>query len=1138
MSLQIICGRSGSGKSMYALQQIKEFLDTKDDTPIFLLVPEQFTFQAEKNLSEVLGLGGIFKTEVLSFKRLAHRVFTEVGGVSTPHLHPAGKSMILANILSKKEHEFVFFKNSPKHKGFVESLSSLIKEFKRYNVTPKSLESLSFQVDFHEKLKEITWIYQSFEEEISKRYFDTDDDLTLLAKKLPLSKTFQNSIVWIDEFSTFTPQEMIVLESLMKSAGKIHITLCTDFITQDSLDPYDVFYPIKKGLWNLLQVAKRNQIKISDPVILDKDPLPRFLESKELAHLEKNFFRYPCTSYTEKNIHSEVFSALNIYSEIENVAKNILALARDKNFRFKDIRVVCRNLGTYEKIIHGLFKTYQIPFFIDQKRKVSNHPLVRMLLSLFEILTGNWSYEKIFSYLKTGLTQIPKEDIDILENYVLACGIKGSQWTMNGDWRHKYGLFNTSLKDELTDDFYQKINAIRKKVVEPILNFSFHAKGQKTPTQIAHALFQFLCKIELPEKIEEKIEFLRTKGELLLANEYTQVFGMVMEALDQMVEVLENKPIGLEAFGKFFSIGLGEYSLGTIPPALDQVMVASVDRSRSHRVKALFVVGVNDGVFPSCDFEEGLLSDQDRFALRELGLPLSDDAKAKSLEEQFLIYRTLTTPELFLRLSYPLGDLEGKGLRPSTIISRFKKIFPHSPKRSDLYTGESFDINSISAKIPSFNQLTYHFRKGFHKGWVEDPWLDLFAWYSHQEDWQQKLKGLSYGLSYQNIPSPITASKAKKLYGFPMYTSVSKIEKYSSCPFSYFIQYGLKARERKVFKMGAPDIGNFLHVALEAFSKSLEEENHSWRTFDKDWSTLQVNAIVEDLVGKMMGISNGGSYRLVSLVKRLGRVVNRIVWVISQHIRMGNFEVYGYELDFGNFGAFPPIEIKTPKGDVVYLTGRIDRVDVLENEQGTFVRIVDYKSASKQFDLLDVYHGLQIQLLTYFDALCENTGNHLKAPVLPGGIFYLRLDDPLIQENPTLTDESIQKAVLKKLKMQGIYLKDVSLVREMDSSIDGYSTIIPAFISKSGTLGKSSNISMEAFELLRKYVKKLLSEISYQMLQGDVSLKPYKKQKDTACKYCKFITLCHFDPKLSSNGYKIITKKDADDIFERMKFPD
>jgi ATP-dependent helicase/nuclease subunit B len=1138
MSLQIIYGRAGSGKSMYALNKIKKTLDEKNETPVFLLVPEQFTFQAEKNLSEILGSGGILKTEVLSFKRMAHRVFTEVGGVTTPQLHAAGKSMILANILSEKENEFVFLKGLSKHKGFVESLSSLIKEFKRYNVTPIILEKASLRVDFQDKLKELAFLYQAYEDEVSKRYKDTDDDLTLLAKKIPLSKTFQNSIIWIDEFSTFTPQEILVLDALMEKAKHIQITLCCDSIDDSNLDPYDVFYPVKKGLKNLLQVARKNKIEILSPIDLNANPLPRFLESPELSHLEKNFFRHPCNSYPKKNVNTAIFSAINIYSEVENVAKNILALAREKKLRYKDIRVVCRNLETYEKIISVIFKTYQLPFFIDQKREVSNHPLVRMILSLFDILTGNWSYERIFSYLKTGLTQIPKEDIDLLENYVLACGIRGSQWTMNGDWRHKYGVFSLSHKHEPTDEFYQKINTIRQKVVEPILDFSYNAKGHKTPIQIARALFQFLCKIELPKKIEEKIEFLRSKGELLLANEYTQVFGMVMDALDQLVEVLEDKPIALDRFGKFLSIGLEEYRLGVIPPALDQVMIASVERSRSHRVKALFVLGVNDGVFPSSDFQEGLLSDQDRSTLHQLGIPLSEDAKAKALEEQYLIYRTLTTPSHFLRLSYSLGDLEGKGLRPSTIISRFKKVFVNSPRFSDLIEDECFAINQISSKIPSFDQLTYHFRKGFDKGWVEKPWLDVYSWYSKQPDWQEILQGLSYGLGYNNIPSNISSLKAKKLYGSPMYTSVSKIEKFASCPFSYFIQYGLKARERKLFKMGAPDVGNFLHIAIETFSKSLEKENQTWRTFDSEWAAVKVEEIVEELVAKMMGVSNGGSYRMISLVKRLDRVVNRVVWVISQQIRRGNFEVYGYELDFGTFGSFPPIQINTPNGDVVYLTGRIDRVDILENEQGTYVRIVDYKSAGKQFDLLDIYHGLQIQLLTYFDAICENSGNHLKAPVLPGGIFYLRLDDPLIKENLTLSDELIQKAVLKKLKMQGVYLKDVSLVREMDLDLKGYSSIIPAFINKDESLGTSSSFSLEAFELLRKYVKKLLTVTTSNMLNGDVSLMPYKKQKDTACKYCKFITLCHFDPRISSNEYKLITKKEESEILELMKFLD
>ena len=1136
MGLRIIYGRAGTGKSFYVLNKIGNILKSGKCEPTFLIVPEQFTLQSERNLIKVLDNGGILETEVLSFKRMAHRVFGEVGGLSFPHIHQAGKNVIISNILQKNKENLEVFQGMVAHNGFVNSISTLIKEFKRYNVAPNDLLKYSKGFDFSQKLEELAFIYKEFEDEVKIKYTDSDEDLTMLAKRLSKSKLLESSILWIDEFSSFTPQEMQVLKELLKKAKEVNITLCTDSIFDENEEAVDVFYSVKKTAKNLIKLANEAGVEVEKHVFIDGKTPPRFKESPQIAHLEKNYFAYPAKTLKDKGDSVKIYSCLNIYSEAQNVAKEIMGFIREKGFRYKDIGVVCRNLEAYEKVVSVIFKAHEIPFFIDKKQDVLSHPLVRMILSLFEIITGNWSYEKVFSYLKTSLTDISKEEIDILENYCLACGIRASQWTMEGDWHHNYGLFAISGDESLTDEFYERINDIRRRVVFPILNFSKKAKGRKTPKQIATALYEFLCELNIPDRIEERISFFRESGELSLANEYSQVFGVLMDSLDQLVAVLEDKSIGVETFSKYLMVAFTEYKMGLIPPSLDQVMVGSIERTRSHEVKVLFIIGVNDGVFPTSDFQEGLLSDDERNKLLEKGLELAENTKVKAFEEQFLIYKTLTTPSMYLRLSYSLGDLEGKSMRPSIIISRLKKLFPKIAHHNDLVEKKDFELEELTGKMPTFNRLVYNMRKGLELGEIELEWFDVLSWFLKKEGWKSRCKGISYGLTYNNIPENISKEKAEKLYKTPLYTSVSRVERYSGCPFAYFVEYGLKAKERRIFKVGAPDVGSFLHSAIEEFSKGLSEEGLTWKDFDKDWGKQRVGKIVDGLVSTMLGSSHGRHLRVVSLLKRLERIVNRIVWVISEHIKSGNFDIYGYEMLFGNGGEFPPIKIEVPGGSDVYLTGRIDRVDILEQDDGTFIRIVDYKSGNKKLDMTDVYHGLEIQLVSYLDAICQNTGKKLKEPLLPGGIFYLRLDDPLVKANFNMSDQEIEKEILKNLKMQGVLLADVSLVREMDNDLNGYSRIIPAAINSGDKLGKSSKaIDLEQFDILRGYVKNLLSQISGKILSGDVSLQPYKKKDVNACKFCKFITVCHFDPKLEENNYRIIQQKDDEEIFEMMK---
>ncbi|MDK2800200.1 MAG: ATP-dependent helicase/nuclease subunit [Clostridiales bacterium] len=1152
MSLRFIYGRAGSGKSYFCLNDIKSRLTDQgnhqyENAPFILLVPEQFTLQAEKNLIKMIGSidknysQNIMRAEVLSFRRIAYRVFNEVGGVTRQHINAAGKCMVICRIMNEIKDNLKVFSKAVKQQGFVNTLLNTISELKRYNITPDLLESISHQLQEDEllknKLTDISVIFNKFENVLHQKYIDSDDDLSMLVEKLDLSHQFVGAELWIDEFSGFTPQEYKVIEKLLSKVKRINISLCTDCLVDDSgVDSTEVFSPTKSAVKKLLHIAKENNITVEAPVVLQEEPFYRFKNSPEMMHLERYFFSSPYRKYTQKTQDIRIFSAVNIYSEVENTARDIISLCRDRGMRYRDIAVVTRNLAGYEKLIQVIFDQYGIPCFIDRKRDINNHPLVLLVISAMDIFIKHWSYESVFSYLKTGLTDIEKEDIDVIENYVLATGIRGNMWTKYGNWDFR---LNAGLEQGEMSEYEQyilaKVNEIRVKITTPLMNFRAKTKGSKKIKEICTALYEFLCEIRVPERIESRMEEFKNAGAMDLANEYGQIWNILMDVLDQVVEVMGDEKVTIERFRELLAIGFGEYKIGLIPPALDQVLVGSVERSRSHEISALYILGVNDGVFPAAIVEEGVLSDKDRETLRLQGIELAQDTRTQAFEEQYLIYTTLTTASSYLRLSYPIADSEGRTMRPSTIISRLRKLFPNIYEESNIISEDTEQENLalVAAPDPTFIQLVSAIRKQAEGFKINPLWLEVYRWYMQNEQWREKCKTALAGLFYSNLVNYIPTEKVKKLYGSPVYSSVSRLEKFASCPFAYYLQYGLKAKERKIFKLGAPDLGTFMHEVLNQFSKKVDENNRCWRDLERTWCAQTISDLVDQFIQNNSNAILNSSQRYRYLTDRLKRVLTRAVWLIVEHMKRSSFEPLGYEMAFEDKGDFPPITITLPNGETIKLIGRIDRVDTMQSEEGTYLRIIDYKSGTKAFKLSDVYYGLQIQLITYLDAIWESGNRKISQPILPGGILYFRIDDPIVQGESGMAEEEIEKAIMKQLKMKGLLLADVKLIKEMDRQMEGDSLIIPARINKGDVLGKSSSAAtIEQFEVLRKHVKKLLVQLGEEMLKGDVSINPYKKKKFTSCTYCNYASVCQFDPSMKDNKFRIMDDMKDEEVWK------
>ncbi|WP_251861240.1 helicase-exonuclease AddAB subunit AddB [Clostridium sp. Marseille-Q2269] len=1139
MSVRFIYGRAGSGKSNYCLHSIKKRIEEDVKRPLILLVPEQFSFQAEKNLVEVLEERTNFKVQVLSFKRMAYKVFNEVGGITAKHMNESGKSMLLYNIIEDNKNSLKVFKKAAKRQGFITTVSDIITEFKRYNITPETILNNLDNIEednLKYKMEDLSLIFSQFQKRLHKNYIDSEDDLTILKDKLDESKQFDNAEIWIDEFSSFSPQEYSVLEKLLLKSYRINITMCTDYLNEGGfVDTTDVFSPIKNTENKLLKIMEDNNIKLDKPIALKCEPCARFKNSIELQHLEKNMFSFPYIEYENKTKDICMLTTLNQYTEIENTAKDIIRLCRDKGCRFKDIAIITGDLEGYENIIRSVLKQYNIPFFIDKKIEINSNPIIVLILSALEVLSKNWTYESVFRYLKTGLLDIKNEEIDILENYVLANGIKGYGWTNDKAWESK-SLSNYELKEEAEKELLNKINNIRYEAMGPIVSLNENLKNKTTAKEYCEELYEFLCNINLPDRINNIIENFKLQGQVEKASEYNQIWNIVIEVLDQIVEVIGNEKVSLKEFFKILETGFKEYEIGIIPPTLDQVIVGSITRLRSHNINTLYIVGVNDGIFPSPLKEEGILSDDDRELLESKGLEIAKDTKSIAFEEQFLVYSTLTTASKYLRLSYPIADGEGKTLRPSIIISRIKKIFSNICEENDIvrFNNEEEELKNISSAKPTFNYLISNLRKDVEEVKIHNIWGDTYKWYLENEFWVGKLNRLIKGFDYTNQSKYIETKKIRNLYGKPLKMSVSRVEKFSQCPFAYFVQYGLKAKDRKIFNLSYPDLGIFMHSILEKFSGQLEKEGLDWSTMDVKWAEEEIDKLInEELDNKSLEILNS-SKRYEYVTNSVKKILKRSVWLIGEHIKRGNFKPSFYELSFDVDGDYPPIAMELHSGEIVNLIGRVDRVDLLQKDGVTYLKIIDYKSGTKEFKLSDVYYGLQLQLLIYLDAILTELAERSGINGEPGALLYLKLDDPIVKNTVDMSDEEIEKNIIKNLKMKGLILNDPNIIKDMDNIISGISDIIPVMVKKDGGVSesKSSVATKEEFDTLRKYVRYTIIEICEEMLEGNIEIKPYKKKDGSSCDYCIYSSVCKFDTEIRGNKYNILIDKKDEEVWE------
>ena len=1096
MSLRLIYGRAGTGKTEFCLKEIKDKLSNNLVQKIYIIVPEQFSYATEKRLLDTLEVGSTINAEVISFKRLAHRVSLEVGENTRTQLTKVGKSMLVKYITDKNKAKLNFLGKTNE----IDLSLRTITELKKHNVSVEKIQNQSENVEnqlLKLKLEDIGTIYSSYEETIKDNYIDEEDTLTILAKQLKDSKMFDNNLVYIDEFSGFTEQEYLIIEEILKKAKQVSISICVDGVEEKKPES-DLFFPNKQVIRKLIEHAENANINIEKAIELKE--LHRF-KNRELQVLEKNIYAIRSEEYKDEVSHINLKICNNPYTEIEETAKTILDLVREKELRYEEIGVITKNIEDYISAITAVFPKYNIPVFIDNKKALSDNILVKYVLSMFEVYSKNWSSDAVWSYIKTGFTGIEKQDLYKLENYCRKWGIRGNKWYKE-DWTY----------DALNKDI-EKLNNLRKAIVKPLIEFNETLKNKKTSKEITKALYEFLEKNEIRNKLEEKLKKLESNKEIKYANEYISSWNILMNILDEINLVFGDKSFTFEEYREILKAGLEVSSFGEIPEVIDQVTIGDIERSRSHKINTLFILGINDGVFPSQSSDGGFLNDEDRDTLKKNGIELAKGSLDNLYDERYNIYKAFTTAENDIYLSYISTDKEGKAKRPSTIITKIKKIFPKLKEKSDVLQ-ENSNITTVDA---TFKELLLNIRKLRNNEEVEYIWKDVYNWYINNEQWKKKLSNIIKGFDSKKTAEKISEKNIKRLYGENLKTSISRLEQYRKCPFSFHLKYGLKLKEKEELKIKSIDTGTFMHDIIDTFFETIDNV--------KEITQEEIEKTVEEIINSKLELNKNYIFtsnpKFIVLTNRLKKVVIQSIKYIVLQIQNSDFEILGNEIEFKK------------KIDNVEIIGKIDRLDVAKADKAQYIRIIDYKSSDKNIDLNELVFGTQIQLITYLDSVVSEKEN-----ALPAGMLYFKMIDPIIKADRNKSEEQIKEELKKKFKMNGMILADINVIKKMDKNLEkGASNLIPVYLDKNGNISNSwSNVlTKEEFTKLQKTAEKIIKEIAKEILSGNIDIKPAynRKTKIDACKYCEYKTICRFDPKV--NHYAFINNKSKEEILETLK---
>ena len=1074
MSLQLVLGSSGSGKSQYIYSKaIRKSMECPDKN-IYIIVPEQYTMAVQKRIVEMHPKKGIINIDVVSFERLAYKVFEEVGGDSLNVLDDTGKNLIIRRVMEQNKNSLKFFNGNLNNTGFVTEMKSVISEMLQYNINVEKLGEISeASVDnsaLSAKLSDINVIYSAFKEFLGRDYVTSEEILDVLCGVIDKSQLIRNSELVFDGFTGFTPIQYKLLRILFNLSEKVNISLTID--NDEKINVLDgmenIFYMSKDTIARLYRLCDEEHIKIEEPVRIISD-VNRFKNSDELAFLEKNIFRNKPGIYDKEVNDIKIYSATVPKDELKYTASQILKLTRLGGYKYKDIAVVTGDIEGYGQLACNILKQNDIPVFLDYKRKVADNPLVQMIKSSLEIIEKGYTYDSVFRFLRTGMTDIERQDIDILDNYCVALGIRGRKaWVT--EWSKTYRRFRGNAD-------LNRLNELRNSIVSKLETFGEDLKAADgNVTKLTKALYDFIVAMDGSRKL------LQLADRADSTEEYKQIYIKVMELLDKVVLLLGSENVTLKEYIKILDSGFDEIKIGLIPPTRDCIVIGDIERTRLDNIKVLFFVGVNDGVIPKRSDVRSVLSDMDRETLMGKGIELSPSPRQKAFLQRFYLYLIMTKTSEKLYITYAGRDISGKGIFPSYLIKIIRRMYP----LLDVIYAEENEHKYL--KIPKSELV-----------WSEE-----------------------------NIINAISESVAADLYTDKLVGSVTSFEEFASCRYAYFLQYGLRLQEREEYRFAVSDFGTILHGVIENVSSRVKKEKKSFSLLTDEERRSYVESAIESIAKDYGNTILQSSTRNEFLIKRMTGIADRTIWAIGKQLESGVFKPDEFEASF-------LVDIdKLPHDKTFLMQGKIDRIDICEDDENVYVRVVDYKSGKSDFELLKAYYGLKIQLITYMKAAMNiEKKKHPGKNIIPAGLLYYNISDPIIDISDN-EEKDVETAVRYELRMKGIVNSNDEIIRKMDDS-EKESLSIPVTRKTDGSIDerKSKVMSGEQFGNLLEYVDKKSLDNAKGILSGDVSCNPINQGQIVSCTYCPYKSVCGFSTDLGGE-YRKLKKFDSDILWENI----
>ena len=1047
MPLQFILGPPGSGKTALCLREIEAALS--EDRPLYYLVPEQFSLQSEKLLLK--NRAATTRVQVLSFNRLAYRLFAVLGGPPGQALDDLGKHMVLRKVLLEVADELVFYKRAADKHGFVNSLASTITELNHYCISSEDLRLRSEQMGptLAAKLQDLALIVGRYRAAVNGKYLLADDMLDLLVQKLAglddgadasgegSRCCLAGARIWVDGFSGFTPQERQVLLHLMKNGADVKITLTTRERPFGGNDP--LFTTPRETERKLTALAARAHIPVAQPIYMEENH--RHAQDSGLAFFAQNFTMKPAKNTgAARGAGIEVLSAADRYAAVYAVAHKILTWV-NAGHRFREIAIVCGNRSHYEKTLATAFERLGIPLFVDTEIDILSHPLTELIRAALSVLAHNWKYEAVFRFLKTGLAGLDTDTVDILENYALAHGISGYRW------RYPFGGAEAIFPAETG----------RLHLLAALSAFG-SAQSKDTVKSFSHKVFRMLYDLQVPKTLESWYDRHMAAGDPATARVHKQVWPKICEVFDKLVEILGDEKVSLETFASILDAGLSQVGLGRIPPTVDQVVLGDMGRSRYPEIKAMLVLGANEGAFPPIAPSPGLLSEDERRHLQNTDIELAPDNLSRINDQYYALYCTLSQPRQQLTFIYAEGEPGGAVHRPSHVLKRIQAI-----------------MGLETARAPQLRE-------------------------------------------YEPIPAPAEEpailATAKDIYGPTVITAASRLEAFARCPFAYFVNYLLLARPRRRYEVLPTDLGNLYHDVLARFTNGIAAGEIDAASLNREAINAMAGRLVAELTPEAAAFH--ASARNRHILSKAEGICAASIWALCEHLKRGEFIPIGAEVGFGPAetqaepGLAPSNALALEDGRSLVLTGRIDRVDKLTADDGRqYVRVIDYKSGQARFDISEVEQGIQLQLMLYMNALTKSQGTALR----PAGAFYFPIDNPVVDTDSDLAPAALDEAVLKRFRLSGVALAGDAVLGGMDKRLaPGLdSAIIPVKMNKDGRLAKAAKptvLEPVDFARLAQTAEDKVKELGRRMTNGDIGANPVKKGAHSPCRYCDYGAIC------------------------------